>query len=281
MFFGEAKPTPREKVLLIVDFNNLLWRVHYSYSSLSFGGRATGCLYGIVSQLVKYISTFKPSHIIFTDDSPPYLRKELFPNLKAGRVKLGFKDLEEFKTSKLDCIAFLNLINVPVLAEKGLESDDLIASLVVEYSDKMDKVIILSNDSDLHQILYFDNVFIQKSKVLYGIKEFKEEYLDLDINDYIKHTALSGSHNGVPGLPGIGPVKAKKILTDGKWEEVYSQNKEILDLYLKLVKLPFNDDFKSPPLVKHSYNERQVLNFLRVFGINLTQNMIDSLQLLN
>lgn len=282
MFF-EAKKEFVEKsnTLMICDFNNILWRNFHAYSNLSFAGHSTACLYGLITQFTKFLPIFKPSHVIFTDDSPPYLRKDLFSNFKADRKKLDPEMYNEFNKSKADCINFLGLLNIPVLSEKGSESDDLVASLVRDYSGQFDSVVIFSNDNDLFQLLTYPNVLIQRSKVLYSLKEFKEEYQDLNITDYLKLTALSGSHNGVPGLPGIGPVRAKKILTTGKWEEVYNANKETLDLYLKLIKLPLTDDFKSPSLVTHSFNERDILNFLVRFGIKLTQNMIDSFQVLN
>jgi len=280
MFFGnEIKK--KENTLFLIDWNNLLWKSFHAHSNLSFAGHSTACLFGVVSQLTKHISAFKPAHIFVCNDFPPYKRRELFTNFKTNRSKLEPDMFNEFNKSKLDCANFLNVLNIPLIESPGLEADDIIASLVRDYSGQFDRIVILSNDDDLFQLLTYPNVVIQRSKVLYDINMFNAEYTPLDIKDYDKLTALRGTHNNIPGLPGIGPVKAKKILTTGKWEEVYSQNKEILDLYLKLVKLPFNDDFKSPPLVKHSYNERQVLNFLRVFGINLTQNMIDSLQLLN
>jgi DNA polymerase-1 len=244
MFFGKEETKKKSNTLLIGDFNNILWRNWHAYSNLSFAGHSTACLFGLVSQLTKHASNFKPSQVIFTNDSPPYLRKEFFLNFKADRKKLEPEMYNEFNKSKSDCIAFLNLLNIPVLSEKGLEADDLIASLVRDYSDQFDSIVILSNDDDLYQLLNYPNVSIQRSKALYSLKEFKEEHQELEVSDYAKLTALSGSHNGVPGLPGIGPVRAKKIIVTGKWEEVYNLNKETLDLFLKLIKIPFTDDFK-------------------------------------
>lgn len=280
MFFGN-EIRKKENTLFLIDWNNLLWRSWHAHSNLSFAGHSTACLYGVVTQLAKHISTFKPAHIFVCNDSPPYLRRELFTNFKSNRSKLEPDMFNEFNKSRLDCANFLNVLQIPLIESSGLEADDIIASFVRDYSGQFDKVVILSNDDDLFQLLTYPNVVIQRSKILYGINDFLMDYPELDVKDWGKLTSLSGTHNNIPGLPGIGPVRAKKIITGGKWEEVYSQNKELLDLYLKLVKLPFNDDFKSPPLVKHIYSERQVLNFLVRFGVNLTQNMCDSFALLN
>lgn len=281
MFFGNEELRKKENTLFLIDWNNLLWRSFHAHSNLSFGGHSTSCLYGVVTQLTKQLSIFKPSQIFVCDDSPPYLRSELFTNFKDGRSKLDPEMYNEFVKSKLDCADFLKLLNIPLVAVPGFEADDLIASMVRDYSSQFDKVVVFSNDDDLFQLLTYHNVVIQRSKVLYGINEFNTEYTHLDIKDWGKLTALAGSHNNLPGLPGIGPVKAKKILTTGKWEEVYNKNKEILDLYLRLVKIPFVDDYKSPPLVKSHYDERDILNFFTRFGITLTQNIRNSFELLN
>ncbi len=281
MFFEEKPVTKKDKTLLLVDWNNLLWRAWHAYSNLSFGGYSTACLFGVVTLLAKNISTFYPSHIFVCNDSPPYRRREFFTDFKDNRSKLEPEMYNQFNKSRADCADFLNILNIPLISEPGLEADDVIASLTRDYSGTFDKIVIMSNDDDLFQLLTYPNVVIQRSKVLYDLNAFNNEYAPLDIKDYGKLTALKGSHNNIPGLPNIGPVKAKKILTTGKWEEVYSQNKETLDLYLKLIKIPFTDDFKSPPLVKSSFNERQLLMFLVRFGIKLTQNMSDAFDSLN
>lgn len=282
MFFEEKKEIrKKENILLLVDFNNQLWRSWYAYSNLSFGGHSTACLFGIVTILAKYLSIFNPSYVVFADDSPPYLRREFFTDFKDNRSKLDPTMYNEFNKSRTDCADFLNVLNIPMVSEPGWEADDVIASLTRDYSGQLDKIVVLSNDDDLFQLLTYPNVVIQRSKVLYDLNAFNNEYAPLDIKDWVKLTALTGSHNNIPGLPGIGPVRAKKILTTGKWEEVYLQNKETLDLYLKLIKIPFMDDFKSPPLTKSSFNERQLLKFLVRFGIKLTQNMSDAFDGLN
>jgi DNA polymerase-1 len=282
MFFDDETEIKKNgHTLLLIDWNNLLWKSFHAHSTLLFAGHSTASLYGVVTQLAKHISGFKPSNIIVCNDSPPYIRRESYNNFKDNRTKLDPDVHSEFTRSRTDCESFLGLLNIPLIGSPGLEADDIIASFVRDYTNQFDKIVILSNDDDLFQLLTYPNVVIQRSKVLYGIKEFTEEHSPLSIQDWGKLTALAGSHNNLPGLPGIGPVKGKKILTSGKWEEVYNQNKETLDLFLKLIKIPFTDDFISPPLVKHSSNERQILKFLVRFGIKLTQNMCDSFALLN
>lgn len=281
MFFGDEEVALNKgNNLLIIDWNNLLWRSYHAHASLSFAGHSTSCLYGTVTQLAKYLALFKPKHVVVTDDDPPYFRKELYSNFKAGRSKLDDETYNEFHKSKLDCIEFLKLLDIPLIKEKGLESDDLMASFVQEYHKQFDKIILLSNDDDLYQLLSYPNVLIQKSKILYSIKEFNEEFPGIYVEDFAKLTAMSGSHNGLPGLPGIGRVRASKILTTGGWGAVYSQNKETLDLFMRIIKLPFVE-YKTPSLTQSSFNDRKTTQFLARFGIKFTQNMSNAFEVLN
>lgn len=283
MFF-ETELTNKERILLLIDFNNILHRAFHAYDNLSFSGKSTACLYGVIITLAKTIPIFNPNYIIVCDDFPPYLRRQLLPEFKNDRPKADPERVNEFNESKADCEKFLDLLNIPIVKSEGLEADDIIASFVRDHhNDSFDKIVIMSNDDDLFQLLTYPKVVLQRSKNLYDLKAFKEEYPDMKIEDWAKFTALAGSHNNVPHLAGIGKVKGAKILISGKWDEVYAQHKEELDLYLKLIRLPLFDTFRSPfpPWKKSHFDERLVMNYFRFFGITMTQSMCNSFELLN
>jgi 5'-3' exonuclease len=268
-------------ILLLIDFNAVLWRSVSAYENLSFHGEPTGGVYGFATYFVKLMDLHKPTMIAVCEDKRPYLRELNYPQFKQNRIKPHDEHaLMRFQKSKAYCEEFLAILNVPLWAIQGLEADDLIAAACNANQDKFGKIVIASNDDDFYQLFIYSNVVMQKSKCVYGLQDFQTEFPDVDAKDWGKVIVMSGTHNGLPGLKGVGRKTAIKILKSGKFEETYQSNKVVMDLYFALVKMPYKDVIL-PPFVKAVYNERRILNFFTRFGITLTQHMRDSLDLLN
>ena len=86
---------------------------------------------------------------------------------------------------------------------------------------------------------------------------------------------MVGTHNAVPGIDGIGPVKAMKIVQDEELlEKMYDEHGKVLRMYERLIRLPFSNQVnKSPKLVKAKYDERGMIKFMSTLGIDLTKPM--------
>ena len=89
-------------------------------------------------------------------------RKKSFPYYKANRKK-------DRQKSNVDWYSLFNILTLvrtelkehfpyKVLNVDGAEADDIIATLVHRYSDREDKILILSSDKDFMQLQKFDNV---------------------------------------------------------------------------------------------------------------------------
>ncbi|GFR11257.1 DNA polymerase I [Trichonephila clavata] len=90
---------------------------------------------------------------------------------------------------------------------EGYEADDIIATLAAKYANHQDfKVVVVSSDKDLFQllnynILIFDPIKLEK----FGVNSHK--LLDL--------FSLTGdASDNIPGVPGIGPKTAAKLLDE-------------------------------------------------------------------
>lgn len=233
--FNEIAKRKTSKRLLIVDLNNAVHKAIYVHPVLSSEGKYTGGLYGVLAQIKKAALAYEATDIIICNDSPPYLRGEIL-EYKAGRRGDRNQDLEnKLQETRTLCKEFFKLLNIVVWEVEGMESDDLISSLVGVLSCK---VYILSGDSDLFQCLELNRVkLIRNKSVLYTEEDFEKDY-GIPTSKWAWVVALSGGHNGLPGFPGIGEKKAIEIVkSDSRLLRFVNEYPKSL-LYYQLAKLP-------------------------------------------
>ncbi len=273
------------KTLLIIDFANTVIRSLAVHQELcSAHGEPTGGLFGFVGQLTNKLSTYQPEHVLICKDAPPYLRKKDYPNYKSNRPKSGdsekstaFFEAMNISFKQVDqCLEFLD---IPSWSIKGLEADDLIASFVIENNTKYDKILILSNDDDLFQLLSYDNVFLLKKNAEFGKAQFKELYPTIEPEFWSLITALSGTHNGVAGIQRVGIKTAIKICTDeSKIEKVFKEHADLIEQNLTLIDLPYKkytEKYDFPELKKPKINETRLIKFLDDYGIRYNRNFME------
>jgi len=130
------------------------------------------------------------------------------------------------------------------------EADDLLAELAIQYSNEGEEVIVMSKDSDLYQVLNWnDNIKLHDfTKEI--TKEFIYEKCGVACNKYVDWKCLSGdSSDNIPGMPGIGASKAKKLINQFDVSEKIPNEylikddidyKDTILVYKKIIKLPFN-----------------------------------------
>ena len=285
------------KSLLLIDFANTLIRSLSVHKDLSYEGEWTGGMYGVFDQLVACIHKHNPTNILVCDDKKPYLREKLYPGFKGDRKRKtygnepeGFDWYHALQQNKDSTQELLEILDIPYWSIGGLEADDLIAFAVDKYHDDYDKIIILSNDTDLNQLLVYMNVFIYKKSKwvgpdrLYGEKEFDKEFVNLRVTDWALYTAMVGTHNGVPGIKGIGPKTALKILNDEtaelydvfmmKYERAMNEKLDLIELPLPGEDIPLN----IPTPQSMTYNSRKVTRFLESKGIQFTTRMLQAIE---
>lgn len=269
--------------LLLIDYNSLFRRVmELSQVSLSWHGMPTNGIYGFINQFCDNVLAVDPKHVIVCSDSRPYDRNKIFPDYKKNHKQSDIPyEVGKFNRDKVD--EFLNLINVCYWKEPGLEADDLIAICCRQYDDRYDRIVIASGDSDLYQLLRYNNIFlrkkVKKKHILYSRQDFKKEFNGLTIGQFIRYLSIKGTHNAVPGIKGLGEVKAMKIARDDDlYDELLRKYKDEIYLYRRLIKLPYRDDTqKFPKFTKAIYPERKIILLLSTVGINITKHIHDGL----
>jgi len=240
----------------LIDASAFIFRAYYALAPLSSKGRPSHAVAGFASMLLKLLREKGPkSCVVVFDSRKPSFRKEIYPEYKANR-EVPPPDLSgQIVAVRQMC----EKAGFPILQEEGLEADDWIASFVRNAFPK-EKVVIISSDKDLLQLVdkrvqMYDSFRDKRT----GIAEVKEKWAvkPEQIRDLLSLTG--DSSDNIPGIEGIGPKTAAKLLNEyGSIEGIYKNLKalpekqrakfeaarEAVKLSQKLVDL--KDDLKIP-----------------------------------
>jgi DNA polymerase I len=117
-------------------------------------GTPTQAAYGFASALIRYLGEREPSHVACCFDfALTSFRNERFPSYKASRGQAAPPDLEpQFALCKEVSAA----LGVPVFEREGYEADDVIATLVERLAGEGARVVVVSTDKDLAQLVTED-----------------------------------------------------------------------------------------------------------------------------
>lgn len=209
--------------LILVDVSSIFFRAYYALPHLTNKeGFPTNALYGFLSMTMKLLKDFKPKYVVYCFDRPePSFRKDLDPNYKANRTEMP-KDLQ----LQVPYIKeFTDLFGIPRLDLKGYEADDLIGSYTQWAESRGQDVVIISGDKDFAQLISekvkmtdtmkgvtYDPLAVEKK---WGVKP--EQFRD--------YLALTGdSSDNIPGVRGVGPKTAQKLIGTYKNLDVIYDN---------------------------------------------------------
>ena len=275
------------KTLLIIDLANTVIRSVAVHQQLSFNDVPTGGLFGVANQFASCINKYHPTHVLLCRDTPPYLRKQLYPEYKQDRKKQGEGDLfsEMIQVSFKLVEKFFQLFQIPTWGIEGIEADDLIARTTIECNRRstFDKIYVLSNDDDLNQLLVYDNVTLLRKNKEYTIDSFKQDFPKVRPDDWNLLSAMTGTHNGVKGIPRVGLKTALKYFSDtdpDKLIDVCLQHEDLINRNLELIQLPYPkfdwDSVAVPTLEKPQLNESELIRYLDLYGIRYSQSMTNA-----
>lgn len=198
--------------IVLVDMNNMLYRFYYGYPKLTTRkGEEVGCVYGVATFIMKTLIKQKPRKVFFVKDSPKKnFRHVLYDKYKQQRQKMP----ESIISQSILIEEMLHKMNIPIVWRENYEADDVIASMAWYFIRQwFFPVYILSNDKDLYAIVC-ENIRIVdplKQKIIWE-REVKQMFWvsPESIPDYLAF--VGDSSDNIPGVQGIGPKKAQKIL---------------------------------------------------------------------
>ena len=281
----------RSGKLLLIDLANHFYRGFHVHGNLSWKGIPTGGVYGVLSQLATLIHSQRPTAIAFCDDTKPYERSKMYPTYKASRAKPSEKDQRKIRTNFDIIYEAIPLLCFPLVKMKGMEADDLMGALAKNHANDYETIVLSSNDKDLLQLLDQRNLEIHagsgKHKKVWTRESFRREYPDLQsAKDWIHVNALTGGHNGLPGVNGIGmdrALKHYKGLLEGKHAKAIEDNDELLSLSHYIAEIPFPgikgwEHIRLGAWDRQRYSSTDLVRFLARYGIKVSPSMASAFE---
>ncbi|MEN9581816.1 MAG: hypothetical protein RJA70_4825, partial [Pseudomonadota bacterium] len=216
-----------DDVLYIVDLSGYVFRAYHAIPPLtSPSGEPTHAVLGTVNMLEQLLRDCQPQLLAVAMDSRTQtFRKEMYPAYKANRPPPP-ADLKQQMTRVSEMIEAFPL---PRFQQDGFEADDLIASAVKQCRQVGLRVVIVSADKDLMQLVGEDVLMwdTMRNRV-FGVEEVTERF-GVEISQIRDVLALMGdSSDNVPGVPSVGPKTAQELIAQFKdMDGIYAHLGEI------------------------------------------------------
>ncbi len=210
---------PERSRILLFDGHSLAYRAFYGIPELTTrDGRPVNAIYGFLRVLLKTMREFPSAYagVAFDAGGETY-RHRLLPAYKATRVEIPY----ELAVQLTPLEELLDALGIPVIAREGVEADDLLGAIARRAADKGLTVLITSSDKDLAQLVD-DHIFLIRPAgrrptgeiELFDAEKVIEKYgvPPARIVDYL--ALIGDSSDNIPGVPGVGPKTAAKLLQE-------------------------------------------------------------------
>jgi len=207
-------PSPH---LYLVDGSSYIFRAFHRLPPLTNKfGLNVGAVYGYTTMLWKLAESLGkeegPTHLaVILDASESTFRNQMYDQYKANRPPPPPELVPQFPLIRDATRAF----SIPCLEEEGLEADDIIACYAKAALEAGWSVTIVSSDKDLMQLIEpgLDMLDTMNDRRI-GRDEVIEKF-GVPPEQVGEVLALMGdSVDNVPGVPGIGPKTASKLIQE-------------------------------------------------------------------
>lgn len=202
-----------KKEIYIIDGSSYIYRAYHAIAPLSNSkGVATHAVLGFVTMVKRLMREKNPQYLVMAFDSRgPVFRHRLYDQYKANRPSMP----DDLSVQIPYIKSFVAASNILMLEEQDVEADDIIASVVKKFTTDGHKVVIVSGDKDLLQLVSDEVVMWDPMKDKIMDREAVKEKYGLPPDQLLDFFALVGdSSDNVPGVPGIGPKTAGKLIGD-------------------------------------------------------------------
>lgn len=204
-----------KKTLFLIDGSSFLYRAYYGLKPLhTSSGIAVQAVFSFCRMIKKLVDLYDPHYIALVWDSKgKTTRHDIFPAYKATRQAPP----SDLFTQKEYIVEFATLINLYQIEKAGIEADDLMYSLAVEWMKNQpdNEVVFVTLDKDMGQALTL-------GEHIYLLDAFKEQFFDRQkveekngfaITQIPFYFALLGdTSDNIPGVKGIGKKTAEDLV---------------------------------------------------------------------
>ena len=177
-------------------------------------GFPTNAIFGFIKTLNRMRDRVQPTHIaVIWDGGLDEERTEALEEYKADRDPMP-DDMEV----QLDAIVeWLEAAGICTWCEDGVEADDVIATLAWQAETAGQAVVVASADKDFFQLINRNIRLLNpndKTDTLWEAEQVidKTGVAPVQIVDWL--SLVGDAVDGIPGVPGVGPKTATKLLNE-------------------------------------------------------------------
>ncbi|MEC4176651.1 DNA polymerase I [Adlercreutzia sp. R7] len=220
------------KKIAVIDGNSLMHRAYHAVQTpmTAQDGTPTNAVFGFLSMFCKFIEIAAPDAVVCAFDAgKPVHRIEALQQYKAQRppmdneLRVQFPVIEEL----------LAAMAVPVVKVPGWEGDDILGTIAARDEALGFETLLVTGDKDAYQLASDLTRIVTTKKgitdiTVNGPAEVVERY-GVTPEQFIDFLGLMGdSSDNIPGVPGIGPKTATKLLQAyGSMEGIYEHIDEL------------------------------------------------------
>lgn len=260
---------------IIIDGHSIAYRIFFKVPNLTNSkGEPTGLIHSFINTIISIREKFNPDRFVVTFDSKGETeRHKLLEQYKANRPPTPSELISQVEHIK----NILSNIDIEIYNFEGVEADDIIYTIANQGDGE---VFIVTKDKDLMQIVD-DKVKIldyQTGDIIDsdGVKE-KLGISPHQVTDYL---ALAGdTADNIPGVKGVGPKTAEKLLADfqnleniyknigelkGSLREKLDSSKELAFLSKEIATLKIVNELSVTKRTKNEEKLKQLLSELEL-----------------
>jgi DNA polymerase-1 len=203
----------KEATLYLIDGSAYIYRAFYAVRHLSTSsGIPTNAIFGFMGMLNKILRDQEPTHMAIALDAPgPTFRHDLSADYKATRPRMPEDLARQIPFIK----RLIEALGIPSVEIPGYEADDIIGTLATWASGEGVKVVIVSGDKDLLQLVTSQvQMWDTMKDEVFGPSEVEAKF-GVPPAQLVEVMGLAGdSSDNIPGVPGIGPKTAQWLIRD-------------------------------------------------------------------
>ena len=207
---------PAPKTIAVIDGNSLMHRAYHAVPPTMNApdGTPTNAVFGFLSMFLKFYEQYVPDAIICAFDAgKPVHRIEAMERYKAQRPHMDDELRVQFPLME----GILGSLNVPVVKVQGWEGDDILGTIAARDEALGYRTLLVTGDKDANQLATDLTHILTTKKGITDVIEYDpatvyEKYgvTPAQFPDFLG--LMGDSSDNIPGVPGIGPKTATKLL---------------------------------------------------------------------
>lgn len=214
-----------------------MYRAFYALPPLTDSqGRPTNAIFGFSNMLTKLLGELQPDKLVIAfDKGRTTFRTERYAEYKGTRDKTPEELLAQIPLLHEFAAAF----GISFIEKERYEADDIIGTLAVKAAGAGHEVMVVTGDRDALQLVRPNLKVLLTKKGISELKEydeaaFQEEYGFEPIKLIDLKGLMGDTSDNIPGVPGVGPKTASKLLLEyGSLEDVLNNIENISGKKLK------------------------------------------------